>query len=113
MNVFFDVQGTLLSAGTARPGVREALERLVEGGHDVYLWSSAGAGYAREAAESLGLMDLVLGCYSKGADPPVEVEFTVDDHPGIRGRRGSYAIPPFTGDPGDREMERVAEHLLR
>ncbi len=47
MNVFFDVQGTLLTMEKApRPRPREAFLTLKEGGHDLYVWSSSGAGYA-------------------------------------------------------------------
>jgi len=79
MNVFFDVQGTLVCRGTPRPRAREVFAKLTNAGHDVYLWSSAGAGYASSAAELLGVEDLVLGCYSKFAPPPVTVDYAVDD----------------------------------
>lgn len=113
MNLFFDVQGTLISGGMARPGIREAFEKLVEDGHAVYIWSSAGSGYANRAAKELGVEDLVAGCYAKDGLLPVEVEFTVDDQASMSGRSGGYTIPPFTGDPDDGEMERVVEHLRR
>ena len=81
MNVFFDVQGTLLASGVPRPHAREVFVELGSLGHDVYLWSSAGAGYATRAAQALGVEDLVLGCYSKHAPPPVSVDYVVDDFP--------------------------------
>ncbi len=59
MNVFFDVLGTLLSdEGVPRPRAREAFLALRGRGHDLYLWSSGGAGYAAGAAELLGVTDL-------------------------------------------------------
>jgi hypothetical protein len=63
VNVFFDVQGNLLSRGIPRPHTREVFIELTTTGHDVYLWSSAGAGYAASAAELLGVEDLILGCH--------------------------------------------------
>lgn len=110
MNVFFDVQGTLLSGGVPRPHAREVFVELESMGHDVYLWSSAGAGYA--AAEALGVEDLVLGCYSKSA-PPVSVDYVVDDFPDFAELHGGYAIAPFEGGLEDRELLKVVEALRR
>jgi hypothetical protein len=45
LNVFFDVLGTLRTMEVPRPRAREAFLRLKEEGHDLYLWSSGGAGY--------------------------------------------------------------------
>lgn len=110
MNVFLDVQGTLVSGGIARPQAREVFERLAGMGHDVYLWSSAGPGYAKEAASLLGVDDIILGCFSKTAPPPpVTVDFAVDDVPGVTGRYGGHTIPPFDGNPDDRELLKVVE----
>lgn len=111
MNVFFDVQGTLLAGNTPRPCVREVFSELAARGHDVYLWSSAGAGYAERAAGLLGVEDLVLGCWSKNPPPPVTVDYVVDDHRDFAEHRGGYAIPPFEGDSKDRELWGVAETL--
>ena len=113
MNVFFDVQGTLLSGGEPRPHAREVFLALASLGHDVYLWSSAGAGYAARAAETLGVEDLVLGCYSKHAPPPVSVDYVVDDFPDFAGLHGGYAIAPFEGDREDEELLGVVEALRR
>jgi hypothetical protein len=111
MNVFFDVQGTLVCGGILRPHVREVFAELAGAGHDVYLWSSAGAGYASSAAELLGVEDLVFGCYSKFAPPPVTVDYTVDDHPDVVERLGGYTIAPFDGNSRDWELWKVAERL--
>ena len=110
MNVFFDVQGTLISGGIPRPYAREVFAEISAAGHDVYLWSSAGAGYAASAAELLGVEDLVLGCYSKYA-PPVTVDYAVDDLPDLVERHGGYEISAFDGNPEDRELWKVAEQL--
>jgi len=113
VNVFFDVQGTLLAGGRGRPHAREVLVRLAEGGHDVYLWSSAGTGYAREAARALGVEDVVLGCFSKLAPPPVSVDLVVDDDPGFVRMHDGLAVGPFDGDPDDRELLGVAAAVER
>ena len=104
------MQGTLICGGIPRPHVREVFAELAGAGHDVYLWSSAGAGYASSASELLGVEDLVFGCHSKFA-PPVTVDYTVDDHPDIVDRHGGYTIAPFDGNPRDRELWKVAERL--
>ena len=84
MNVFFDVLGTLRTMEEVpRPRAREAFLRLKEG-HDLYLGSSGGAGYAAGAAELLGVADLVSGCLDKRQEPDVPVDFVVDDDAGAR-----------------------------
>ena len=113
MNVFFDVQGTLISGGVSRPHVRETFAELAEMGHHLYLWSSAGGSYAAHAAKLLGVEDLVFGCFSKSVPPPVSVDFAVDDDPHFAGHHGGYAITPFDGDPEDQELWKVVERLRR
>lgn len=107
MNVFFDVQGTLISGGVPRPHARRVISELCSAGHDVYLWSSAGAGYAASAAEMLGVGDLIVACYSKSPPPPVDVDFAVDDFPDVAANHAGYHIAQFTGDPNDRELLEV------
>jgi len=57
-NVFFDVLDTLLTMEGV-PRAREAFLMLKEKGHDLYLSSSGGVGYVAEAADLLGVVDLV------------------------------------------------------
>ena len=111
MNVFFDVQGTLVGKGIPRPHTREVFAELTNAGHDIYLWSSAGAGYASSAAELLGVEELVLGYYSKFAPPPVTVDYAVDDQSDVVDRYGGYAIALFDGNPEDRELWKAVERL--
>lgn len=111
MNVFFDIQGTLISGGRPRPHAREVFQKLESLGHDLYLWSSAGGAYAANAAELLGVKDVILGCYSKTAPPPVRIDFVVDDQPDFAEYHGGYAIPAFDGNPDDSELWRVVEAL--
>jgi phosphoglycolate phosphatase-like HAD superfamily hydrolase len=112
MNVFFDVQGTLVGAGTARPKVREVFQTLADEGHHVYVWSSGGSAYAKRAAESLGVSDLAFGYFSKSEPPPVSVDFAVDDHPAMT-RPSGYLIKPFDGDPDDAELFEALREIRK
>ena len=113
MNVFFDVQGTLLTMEEVpRPRAREAFLMIKEGGHDLYLWSSGGAGYAAGAADLLGVADLVSGCFGKRREPGVPVDFAVDDDVSVVEAHGGYHITPFDGDPYDEELLRAAEAIV-
>ncbi|HJQ29476.1 MAG TPA: hypothetical protein VJ827_09050 [Rubrobacter sp.] len=107
MNVFFDVQGTLVSGGRSRPHARDIFLRLVEMGHHVYLWSSGGSSYAASAARLLDVEDLVSGCFGKSGPPPVSVDFVVDDQPGIVAYYGGYTVSAFAGDQEDRDLLSV------
>ncbi|WP_119066095.1 HAD hydrolase family protein [Rubrobacter indicoceani] len=107
MNVFFDVEGTLLGAGRARPHVRRVFEKLISEGHHVYIWSGGGARYAKNAAETLGVEDLIFGIFSKSSDLPVAVDFAVDDYPDLVLRHGGYVVEAFEGDPDDSKLLEV------
>ena len=110
MNIFFDVLDTLLTEDEVlRPRAREVFLMLKESGHDLYLWSSGGAGYAATAADLLGVADLVSGCFSKRREPDVPVDFVVDDDRSMVEAHGGYRIPPFDGDPEDEELMRVTQ----
>ena len=110
MNVFFDVQGTLLTMEEVpRPRARETFLRLKGSGHDLYLWSSGGAGYAATAADLLGVADLVSGYFDKRQEPDVSVDFAVDDDASVVEAHGGYRVKPFDGDPHDEELLRAAE----
>ena len=111
VNVFFDVQGTLVSGGIPRPHAREVFLKIESLGHHVYLWSSAGGAYAARAAKLLNLEDVAYGYFSKPDAIPVTVDFVVDDQPHIVRQYGGYEISPFAGNPDDQELWRVVEKL--
>lgn len=111
MNVFFDVQGTLISGGEPRPHAREVFQEIEGLGHHVYLWSSAGSDYCARAADLLGLQDIAYGYYSKSGPIPVTVDFVVDDQPYPVEEYGGYQVVPFDGDPDDTELREVVEKL--
>jgi hypothetical protein len=113
VNIFFDVLDTLLTQEEVpRPRAREAFLTLTASGHDLYLWSSGGAGYAATAAELLGVADLVGGCFDKRQEPDVPVDFAVDDDASVVEAYGGYRIAPFDGDTGDEELLRAAEAIV-
>jgi len=112
LNIFFDIQGTLISGGKPRPHVREVFLKLSGLGHHIYLWSSAGGNYASNAAKLLGVEDLTLGCYSKNDPIPVTVDIVVDDQPGFADYyKNGYTILPFNGDSSDSELCKVLESI--
>lgn len=114
MNVFFDVQGTLISHGRARPNSREVFLTLIDEGHHVYVWSSGGSAYAKRAAEFLEVDDLAFGYFSKSEPPPVSVDFMVDDHPAMLSTvRDGYLIKPFDGDPEDIELLKALREIRK
>ena len=67
--VYVDVDDTLIrSAGTKRVPIPSAVARvrkLKVAGATLYLWSTAGADYARATAEELGLSDCFVGYLPK------------------------------------------------
>lgn len=69
MVVLVDVDDTLVrTAGTKRiPMVRtiERVRALHAEGHELYLWSTGGAEYARESAVELGIEQLFVGFLPK------------------------------------------------
>jgi len=110
MNVFFDILDTLLTEDDVpRPHAREIFQELREMDHDVYLWSSAGGTYAAEAADLLGVADLISGCFGKRHEPDVGVDFVVDDDASVVESYGGYCVEPFEGDTWDEELLKVPE----
>ena len=69
MVIYVDVDDTLVrTAGTKRiPMVRTVarVKELAAEGHELYLWSTGGAEYARESAAELGIEGLFMGFLPK------------------------------------------------
>jgi hypothetical protein len=103
--------GTLLNEdGYHRPHAREVFLKLTELGHRVYLWSTAGEGYAANAAWVLGVENLVKGCFLKGQLPEgVTVDYVVDDDENIVEEHRGCVVRPYEGDPWDSELLGVLE----
>lgn len=81
-NVFIDVDLTLIDLnGALLPGAPEALGRLKQKGCHLFLWSTAGAVYARKVARRHKLTSLFEGYAAKP-------DIIIDDIP-------STAIDPY------------------
>ena len=104
MNIFFDVDSTLLAMdGSLRPGSRDTFEQLIEDGHTIYIWS--GVGIRTREIEKVGLIDLVEGLYQKPIEDfddgiekfgvPLRPDFVIDDHPEIVRNFGGVLIRPY------------------
>ena len=113
MNIFSDVLGTLLNEqGDPRPHAREVLLKLAGMGHGIYLWSTAGEGYAAEAARVLGVEDAINGCCLKRHPPEgVAVDYAVDDDEGVVEEYGGYLVGTYGGDPSDSELLGVLDAI--
>jgi hypothetical protein len=119
MNIFFDVDYTILGRDhTLRPGTLEVFERLVDDGHDVYVWSGEGVRWS--VVRNHGLEHLVTGVYGKPLldyenrlvefGIPVVPDFVIDDYPGIVRAFGGVCVPDYLGKhygADDREFEVV------
>ena len=123
MNIFFDVDGTLISFldQSLRPGVAEVFERLVQDGHRIYIWS--GVGIRWEEIDRHALREYVTDCCLKPLKDhraalvplgvPVEPHFVIDDYPEVVDAFAGHAIrPDERRDPHDREMEVVYQKIV-
>ena len=103
LKIFFDVDYTLLAMdGSLRPRTRDTFEKLIEDGHQIYIWS--GVGLRTAEVERHDLQDLVSGIYKKpiydfinGLEllkVPHWPDFVIDDYPeiGDTSRRARQAL---------------------
>jgi hypothetical protein len=125
MRIFFDVDLTILGQdGTLRPGTRELFVRLVDEGHEVYVWS--GFGDRRDDLARHDLDGMVHGYYRKPLTRmyasheewglPFRPDFVVDDHPGPPLYMGGINVEPYvdrTSASTDTEMARVYDAIVR
>ncbi len=113
MHIFFDILDTLLDKdGDPRPHAREVLLKLAGKGYGVYLWSTAGEGYAAQAAWTLGVEDAIRGCCLKHHPPEgITVDYAVDDDESVVEEYGGYLVRPYEGDPQDRELLGALEAI--
>lgn len=122
MNVFFDVDGTIVGTwdGALRPLVREVFAQLRADGHHIYIWS--GVGLRWREVEEHDLRSMIVTCFHKPLYDhhrqlgplgiTVHPDFVIDDHPQVVAAFGGVTVRPFyTYDPHDREMERVYRAL--
>ena len=117
VNVFFDVDGTILGDEDAlRPHTRAVFEQLIASGHTIYIWS--GIGLRRREVHEAGLHPLVSGIYVKPIYEfvaslrrygiPVKPDFVVDDYPMIVEHFGGLHIKRYdVADDSDEELLAV------
>ncbi len=122
MNIFFDVDGTIIADdNNLRPHVREVFQKLKEAGHTIYVWS--GVGIRWEIVRANNLEAYVTDCYLKPisdhmnslAENGIKVhpDFCVDDYESVVQPFGGVAVKPyFFADSQDKEMLRVLEAAL-
>ncbi len=116
LNVFFDVDHTLVYTTQAmsalRPGAREAMARLKDAGHRVFVWSAGGQLYSERTVERHGLSEWVDGCFDKDprVDPPPDI--IIDDDWYLVEKYGGYVVSQYKEvDESDRELLEIVEKL--
>lgn len=122
MNIFFDVDDTIIAFnGDLRPHVREVFQKLLDKGHNNYIWS--GVGLRWEIIDRHGLRSYVTDCFVKPTQRyreslkimgiPVKPDFCIDDHPELIKELGGEAIKPYYwSEEQDKEMLRVYDVFL-
>ena len=118
MNIFFDMDYTILGGmdGSLRPRVPEVFQRLIQDGHEIYVWSGTGIRTAEIQRFNLG--EYVTGIFHKPLEDfeekikargiPVHPDLVVDDYPEIVGALGGILVRPYNfAKEDDQEMERV------
>ena len=122
LNVFFDVDGTLITwDNKIRPFVREVFQQIKDDGHEIYIWS--GVGIRQEVVDRHELQQWISGLYRKplydykkrlAEFTPIEPDFIIDDYPEIVWEIGGVQIrPPIWPMNDDGEMWRVYEALAK
>jgi phosphoglycolate phosphatase-like HAD superfamily hydrolase len=100
-NIFIDVDLTLVNAeGRLLDGSREALHLLQEKGCHLFLWSSAGAQYARTVAERHGLTELFEGFTAKP-------DIVIDDMPSTANAPFVYSVQ------GEVSWQQVVGQIIK
>ena len=122
MNVFFDVDGTIIADdGSLRPHVREVFKKLKEAGHNIYVWS--GVGVRWEIVRANKLDEFVSDCFLKPLSDhknglgqlgvKVHPDFCVDDYGSVVQPFGGMAVKPyFFHDERDTEMLKVLDAIM-
>lgn len=119
LNVFFDVDYTLIDRGILRPHTREVFERLTEAGHSIYIWS--GVGIRRWDIQQHDLQGFVTDYYVKPLaryrerlsefNVPIVPDFVIDDHKTVVDDfDAGYHIKDYWRD-SDTELLKVLEAI--
>jgi hypothetical protein len=117
MNVFFDVDHTLvyISAETnaLRPGAHEAMRRLKEAGHGVYVWSASGLTHVERVVHMHGLAEWVDGMFDKDPRVQPQPDFIIDDDWYLVEKWGGYCVSQYKAvDESDAELLLAIESLI-
>ena len=117
MNIFFDMDYTLLGLdNTLRPNTREVMQRLIDDGHTLYVWSGVGIRWPEVRTHKLE--PFITDCFrkpimnyveaTKRANLPVKPDIVIDDYPEVPTALGGIFVRPyFYHSTTDNEMERV------
>lgn len=118
LNVFFDVDHTLVyttqAMSSLRPGAREAMARIKDAGHSVFVWSAGGQVYSERTVERHGLTEWVDGCFDKHprVEPPPDI--IIDDDWFLVEKYGGYVVSQYKEvNESDREFQDILEKLAQ
>ena len=117
MNIFFDVDYTILGAdGSMWPDTEDVFQKLTSDGHLVFVWS--GVGIRKAEVQRLGLESYVSDVFQKPIEDferglatwgvTARPDFVIDDHPEIvRNFSGFVCSPYYWRNANDTEMQQV------
>jgi hypothetical protein len=115
--IFLDVDHTLVyvnaESNNLRPGAHEAMQRLKDEGHAVYVWSAGGQQYVERIVEMHGLIEWVDGCFDK--DPRVQPrpDFIIDDDWYLVEKYGGHLVSQYKEvNHEDRELLDAIERAI-
>ena len=115
--MFFDVDHTLVfidqHTNALRPGAGEAMKRLKDGGHGVYVWSASGLEHVQRVVAMHGLSEWVDGMFDK--DPKVQPypDWIIDDDWYLVEKYGGHCVSQYKAvNLEDREFEEALEKLV-
>ncbi|MCY4392698.1 MAG: HAD family hydrolase [Chloroflexi bacterium] len=116
LNVYFDVDHTLVyttkDASTLRPGAHEAMARLKDAGHSVYVWSAGGQLYSERTVKNHGLSEWVDGCFDKHPRVDPTPDLIIDDDWYLVEKYGGYCVSQYKEvDESDRELLEIVDKL--
>ena len=117
VNIFFDMDYTLLGVdGSLRPMAKEVMQRLLDDGHQLYVWSGNGIRWLELRRH--GLESLVTDCFEKPMANyveaveqmglPVAPDIVIDDNLEVAAALGGvWARTYYFPNAADDEMEHI------
>ncbi len=116
-NIYFDVDHTLLfvdqHTNVLRPGARQAMQRLKESGHSVYVWSAGGKEYVERMVVLHELAEWVDGCFDKSPKVVPSPDWIIDDDWYLVEKYSGYLVSQYkTIDEMDKEFDAIIEALM-